>query len=103
MENITEIVMELRYKSIAPSLKPEWLLKLQLAISKCYSIRGIEETPEEWQQLKDFTDCFIYKLYVRKDITVRSEISTDLTKEYGHTQLHIKRNGKIIQTYFIQK
>ena len=95
--------MELRYKSIASSLKPEWLLKLQLAISQCYSIRGIEDTPEEWQQLKDFTDWFVYKLYVRKDITVRSKINADTTKNNGHTQMHIKRNGKIIQTYYIKK
>lgn len=94
---------KLRYYSMIPNDKPEWLLKLQLAISQCYSIRGIEDTPEEWQQLKDFTDWFVYKLYVRKDITVRSKINTDITKNNGHTQMHIKRNGKIIQTYYIKK
>ena len=50
---------QLRYRSIAPSSKPEWLLKLQMSISQCYSIRGIEDTPEEWKLLKDFADRFI--------------------------------------------
>ena len=43
-----------------------WLLKLQMAISNTYSLRGIEDTEEEWKQLKDFVDWFISKLYVAK-------------------------------------
>lgn len=93
----------LRYKSVCPNDKPMWLLKLQMAINNTYSLRGIEDTEEEWKQLKDFVDWFVHKLYIRKDITVRSEISTDLISEEGQTQLHIKRNGKLIQTYYIQK
>ena len=93
----------LRYKSIIPNDKPMWLLKLQMAISNTYSLRGIEDTEEEWKQLKDFIDWFISKLYVRKDITVKSDISTYLMKEEGQTQLLIKRNGKLIQTYYISK
>ncbi|EGC18639.1 hypothetical protein [Prevotella multiformis] len=93
----------LRYKSTIPNDKPEWLLRLQLAISNIYSLRGIEDTEEEWQKLKDFVDWFVHKLYIRKDITVRSEIGTDLISEDGQRQLLIKRNGKLIQTYYIQK
>ena len=43
------------------------------------------------------------KLYVRKDIAVKSDISTYLMREEGQTQLLIKRNGKLIQTYYISK
>lgn len=93
----------IRYKSVCPNDKPMWLLKLQMAISNTYSLRGIEDTEEEWKQLKDFVDWFIYKLYVRKDITVKSDISTYLIREDNQTQLLIKRNGKLIQTYYIQK
>lgn len=50
-----------------------WLLKLQMAISNTYSLRGIEDTEDEWKQLKDFVDWFISKLYVRKDIAVKSD------------------------------
>lgn len=94
----------LRYKSVCPNDKPMWLLKLQMAISNTYSLRGIEDTEEEWKQLKDFVDWFISKLYVRKDIAVKSDISTYLMREDGRiTQLLIKRNGKLIQTYYINK
>lgn len=93
----------LRYKSVCSNDKPMWLLKLQMAISNTYSLREIEDTEDEWKQLKDFVDWFISKLYVRKDITVKSDISTYLMREDGQTQLLIKRNGKLIQTYYIQK
>ncbi len=93
----------LRYKSINPNDKPIWLLKLQMAISNTYSLRGIEDTEEEWKQLQDFVDWFISKLYVRKDITVKSDISTYLIREDNQTHLLIKRNRKLIQTYYIQK
>jgi len=53
--------------------------------------------------LKDFIDWFISKLYVRKDIAVKSDISTYLMREEGQPQLLIKRNGKLIQTYYISK
>lgn len=53
-------------------------------------------------ELKDFVDWFIYKLYDRRDIMVRSRITSCLMVEDGQTQLLIKRNGKLIQTYYIQ-
>lgn len=89
--------------SITPTDKPEWLLKLQRAINQGYSLRGIEDSEKGWQELKDFVDWFIYKLYERRDIMVRSRITSYLMKEDGQTQLLIKRNGKLIQTYYISK
>lgn len=89
--------------SITPTDKPEWLLKLQRAINQGYSLRGIENSEKGWRELKDFVDWFISKLYVRKDIAVKSDISTYLMREDGQTQLLIKRNGKLIQTYYISK
>ena len=85
----------LRYKSVCPNDKPMWLLKLQMAISNTYSLRGIEDTEEEWRQLKDFIDWFISKLYVRKDIAVKSDISTYLMREEGQTQTAYQTKRKI--------
>ena len=89
--------------SITPTDKPEWLLKLQRAINQGYSLRGIENSEKGWRELKDFVDWFIYKLYDRRDITVRSRITSYLMIEDGQTELHIKRNKKTIQIYYIQK
>lgn len=93
----------LSYKSIIPNDKPEWLLRLQMEISQSYALRGMEDTPEEWQELKDFIDDFINKLYVRKDVKIRSVITSYLMKEDRQTQLLIKRNGKLLQSYYIKK
>ena len=68
-------------RSTTPTDKPEWLVKLQHATNQAFSSRGVEDTPEEWQQLKDFVDWFISKLYMRRDIKIRSNISTRIVKK----------------------
>ena len=72
-------------RSTTPTDKPEWLVKLQHATNQAFSSRGIEDTPEEWQQLKDFVDWFISKLYMRRDIKIRSNISTRIVKKDGQS------------------
>ena len=94
---------KLKYYSMTPNDKPEWLLRLQLEISQHYAIRGIEDTPEDWLALQDFVDAFIRSLYMRRDIMVRSEVAADLLTEDGETRLIIKRNSKPLQVYYIQK
>ena len=86
-----------------PNDKPEWLLRLQFEVSQHYALRGIEDTPEDWLALQDFVDAFIRSLYVRKDINVRSDVAADLLTEDGETRLIVKRNGKPLQVYYMQK
>ena len=88
---------------MTPNDKPEWLLRLQFEVSQHYALRGIEDTPEEWLALQDFVDAFIHSIYVRKDINVRSDVTADLLTEDGETRLIVKRNGKPLQMYYIQK
>lgn len=95
--------MKLKYYSMTPKDKPEWLLRLQFEVSQHYTLRGIEDTPEEWLALQDFVDAFIRSLYIRRDIMVKSEVAADLQTEDGKTQLLIKRNGKPVQAYYIEK
>ena len=94
---------QLRHYSMTPHDKPEWLLRLQFEVSQHYALRGIEDTPEDWLSLQDFVDAFIRSIYVRKDINVRSEVAADLLTEDGETRLIVKRNGKPLQVYYIQK
>ena len=95
--------MKLKYYSMTPNDKPDWLLRLQFEVCQHYALRGIEDTPEEWLALQDFVDAFIHSLYTRRDIMVRSDVTADLLTEDGKTQLLIKRNGKTIQVYYIEK
>ena len=94
---------KLKYYSMTPNDKPEWLLRLQFEVSQHYAMRGIEDTPEDWLALQDFVDTFIRSLYTRRDIMVRSEVAADLLTEDGETRLIIKRNSKPLQVYYIQK
>ena len=94
---------KLKYYSMTPHDKPEWLLRLQFEVSQHYALRGIEDTPEDWLALQDFVDAFIHSLYTRRDIMVRSDVTADLLTEDGETRLLIKRNGKPVQVYYIQK
>ena len=94
---------QLRHYSMIPNDKPEWLLRLQFEVSQHYALRGIEDTPEEWLALQDFVDAFIRSLYTRRDIMVRSDIAADLLTENRETRLIVKRNGKPLQVYYIQK
>ena len=87
---------------MTPNDKPEWLLRLQFEVSQYYALHGIDNTPEEWMDLLDFIDAFIQTLYTRRDINVRSEVTTDLMTEDGKTQLLIKRNGKPLLVYYMQ-
>lgn len=88
---------------MTPNDKPEWLLRLQFEVSQHYALRGIEDTPEDRLALQDFVDAFIRSLYVRKDINVRSDVAADLLTEDGETRLIVKRNGKPLQVYYMQK
>ena len=93
---------QLRHYSMISHDKPEWLLRLQFEVSQHYAQHGIDNTPEEWMDLLDFIDAFIQTLYTRRDINVRSEVTTDLMTEDGETRLLIKRNGKPLQVYYMQ-
>ena len=94
---------QLRHYSMTPHDKPEWLLRLQLEVSQHYAMRGIDNTPEEWMDLLDFIDAFVQRLYMRRDINVRSDVAADLLTEDGETRLIVKRNGKPLQVYYMQK
>lgn len=99
-KNTSRDMGQLKYYSLMPNDKPLWLLKLQLAISQVYELRGMEDTREEWHLLQDFVDSIILELYNRRDVTIRSEIESALVQEEGKTVLHVKRNKNVVQTYF---
>lgn len=85
-----------------PSDKPEWLLRLQLDISIEYAQREIEDTQENWEELKGYADALIHQMYARRDIQIRSEVRTEIRTDEGKTVLDIFRNRKVIQTYYIE-
>lgn len=93
---------KLRYYSMIPNDKPEWILRLQMEISQHYSFQAMEDTEEDWNKLKDYVDAKILELYNRRDVRVRSQIESALITDKGKTVLHIERNRKVVQTYYLQ-
>ena len=93
---------KLRYYSMIPNDKPEWLLRLQMEISQHYSLQGMEDTMENWIKLKDYVDAKILELYNRKDVMVRSQIESALITDEGITVLDVLRNRRPVLTYKIK-
>ena len=93
---------QLRYYSMIPNDKPEWLLRLQMDISQYYSIDDSDDEREYWRGLKDYVDAKIWEMYNRRDVKLRSDVASVLVTDEGKTVLHIKRNGKIVQIYYLK-
>lgn len=92
----------LKYYSMIPNDKPEWLLRLQMDISQYYSIDDSDDEREYWRGLKDYVDAKIWEMYNRRDVKLRSDVASVLVTDEGKTVLHIKRNGKIVQIYYLK-
>lgn len=92
---------KLKYKSIIPNNKPFWLLKIQYLVSVQYGGLLLKNDPGEYEALKYFIDVGIDTL-IKERLISRSEIETEIRTDEGKTVLFIKRNGKIIQTYYIE-
>ena len=78
-----------------------WLLKLQYVISEKYGDRTLQGTSQDFDNLKSFVDAGIRTLCDHGDIS-RSEVSTEIRTDEGKTVLFIRRNGKVVQTYYIE-
>lgn len=90
------------WSAIPPSNKPLWLLRLQFEISQTYSLRGMEDTPEEWRKLQEFVNSVLRSLNESGDINIRSSITSRLATDNGETALVIERNGRDVQIYRLE-
>lgn len=92
---------KLKYKSIIPTGKPYWLLLIQYQVGQQYAGLSLRNTADEFEALKYFIDTSIGELYKNKTVT-RSVIETEIRTDEGKTVLFIRRNGKMLQTYYIE-
>ncbi len=88
---------KLRYKSIIPNTKPEWLLQLQVDISNQHYYVPFSDL----ETLKRFIDDRIHGLIMNGTIN-RSIVSTEVRTDSGKTVLLIIRNERVIQTYYFE-
>ena len=92
---------KLRYKSAIPHINPMWLLKLQLLNSQEYDNAELENNVVELEKIDAFIRKSIHDLVDSKDIR-RSVVETEVRSDDGRTVLFIFRNGRLLQTYYIQ-
>lgn len=92
---------ELKYKSIIPNNKPNWLLTIQNWINQQYKGLPLRNERSEFDVLQYFIDVAISDLSKTRVIS-RSVISTEIRTDTGKTVLFIKRNDKVLQTYYIE-
>lgn len=92
---------KLRYKSIIPHNKPTWLLELQLVISQKYDDVEFENSAAEFERLYTFVHEVIYDM-IYNGVIRRSVVNAEVRTDEGKTVLFICRNGKLLQTYYIQ-
>ncbi len=95
------IMAELKYKSIIPNNKPGWLKIIQAWVDKQYNGLIVQNNESDFDALKFFIDTAIISLKENKTIT-RSEVTTEIRTDEGKTVLFIKRNGMMLQTYYIE-
>lgn len=88
---------KLKYKSIIPNTKPNWLLKLQMDVAEENTYHPFPDLVS----LKVFLDDRIHSLIENKEIR-RSFVETEVRADNGKTTLLIFRNRINIQTYYFE-
>ena len=94
---------KLIYYSTISNNKPEWLLRLQMDISRYYGLGLMEDTEENWKRLKAYVNVRLLDLCCTRGVKIRSSIGSELVTDNGKTVLHIKRNRKVVQIYYLQE
>ncbi len=88
---------KLKYKSIIPNTKPNWLLKLQMEVAEQNTYHPFPDL----ETLKSFIDARIHSLIENKEIR-RSFVETEVRTDNGKTILLIIRNERVVQTYYFE-
>ena len=85
-------MMILKCEYLIGADKPHWLLRLQLAVSIQYGDRELAGTDRDWEDLRDFVNAELFELHNRRDVKVRSNITTELREDDGKRVLMVLRN-----------
>lgn len=88
---------KLKYKSIIPNTKPNWLLKLQMEVAEENTYHPFPDL----ETLKSFIDARIQSFIMDKTIR-RSFVETEVRTDNGKTTLIIFRNRIDVQTYYFE-
>lgn len=91
---------KLKYKSIIPNNKPIWLLSLQLNVSNKFD-HDYEGDMFDFDDLKKYIDACLIELQ-KQGLIHRSLVTTEIRSDEDKTVLFIRRNDKMLQTYYFE-
>lgn len=92
---------QIRYSSIIPNDKPQWLLNVQAVVSDVLAGVELQGGERDFRNLKSFIDAKIQAERERGTL-FRSVVTTEVRTDEDRTVLHIYRNHQLVQTYYIE-
>ena len=92
---------KVKYTSIIPNDKPQWLLNLQAVVSDVLDDVELKGSERDFRNLKSFIDAKIQAERERGTL-FRSAVTTEIRTDEEKTVVHIYRNHSLVQTYYIE-
>lgn len=92
---------QIKYSSIIPNDKPQWLLNVQAVVKEVLDDVELQGNERDFKNLKSFVDAKIQAERERGTL-FRSTVTTEIRTDEGRTVLHIYRNHQLVQTYYIE-
>ena len=92
---------KVKYKSIIPNDKPQWLLNVQAVVKEVLDDVELQGNERDFKNLKSFVDAKIQAERERGTLC-RITVATEIRTDEGRTVLHIYRNHQLVQTYYIE-
>jgi len=92
---------QIKYSSIIPNDKPQWLLNVQAVVKEVLDDVELQGNERDFKNLKSFVDAKIQAERERGTV-FRSTVTTEIRTDEGRTVLHIYRNHQLVQTYYIE-
>lgn len=92
---------QIKYSSIIPNDKPQWLLNVQAVVKEVLDDVELQGNERDFKNLKSFVDAKI-QAECERGTLFRSTVTTEIRTDEGRTVLHIYRNYQLVQTYYIE-
>lgn len=92
---------KVKYKSIIPNDKPQWLLNVQAVVKEVLDDVELQGNERDFKNMKSFVDAKIQAERERGTLC-RSTVATEIRTDEGRTVLHIYRNHQLVQIYYIE-
>ena len=92
---------QIKYSSIIPNDKPQWLLNVQQSVSLATGRMSFQGKERDFTNLQAFINAEIAAQRSRGYIRAE-KVTTEIRTDEGRTVLHINRNNTLVQTYYIE-